>query len=152
MSERYPRETCYICDYDTAELLEKHHIVPQRYGGGEGENVVHLCPSCHQAVESLYDKRFYSMLGVEQGNDTKTALRASEAVDEVFHEKGEYDAAREGRRAVLSEFGLGGAECDGCERSGPFREVSEGQVECMQCGKVQDAAPGQPEWVGDVDE
>jgi len=38
-------DACYICG-----------------GNDEEENLVHLCANCHQAVESLYDDRFFEEL------------------------------------------------------------------------------------------
>lgn len=60
---------CYICGDDRQHVLETHHIVPQRHGGSDQEeNLVTLCSSCHSSIESLYDKRFYSELGVAGGS------------------------------------------------------------------------------------
>lgn len=37
--------------------------MPRRYGGSDKpENLVHLCGSCHNAIESLYDDGFYERL------------------------------------------------------------------------------------------
>jgi len=61
--------TCYFCNDDREELLETHHIVPRRFGGSDAdENLVDVCPACHRALESLYDKRFYDALGVEKSS------------------------------------------------------------------------------------
>lgn len=54
-------EACFICAEANPNVLENHHIVPQRYGGSDSnENLVTLCANCHRAVERLYDERFYS--------------------------------------------------------------------------------------------
>jgi len=65
------RDDCYICGEGNPDILETHHIVPRRHGGGdESENLVDLCPSCHRAIEKLYDKRFYNALDVETESRT----------------------------------------------------------------------------------
>lgn len=57
---------CYFCGEGT-NVLETHHIVPQRHDGSDGtENLVDLCPTCHERLERLYNKRFYDALGVEK--------------------------------------------------------------------------------------
>lgn len=61
------RDQCYICGNGNEEILEQHHIVPRRFGGGdESENTVRVCPNCHSALERLYDKRFYDEIGAER--------------------------------------------------------------------------------------
>jgi len=57
-------QDCYFCT--ETERLEEHHIVPRRFDGSDSdENTVTVCPTCHSKLESLYDSRFYSELGVE---------------------------------------------------------------------------------------
>lgn len=64
------RGSCYICDGANADVLERHHIVPRRFGGSDSaDNLVDLCPSCHEVLERLYDKRFYDELGVSKEGD-----------------------------------------------------------------------------------
>lgn len=61
---QYDRATCYFCLSEETEVLEEHHIVPRRFGGGdEDENLVLLCPTCHSKIERLYGRRFYTELG-----------------------------------------------------------------------------------------
>lgn len=68
--DRTGRDDCYICGGGNADILEGHHLVPQRFGGEDGSpNVVELCPSCHAALERLYDERFYSALSVTPPED-----------------------------------------------------------------------------------
>ena len=63
---QYDRETCYFCHEPDTHLLEAHHIVPQRFGGSDdAENLVRVCPNCHERLERLYDGRFYDALGIE---------------------------------------------------------------------------------------
>lgn len=68
---QYNRATCYFCLSEEREVLEEHHVVPRRFDGSDDdENVVRVCPTCHQKLERLYDKRFYSELGIEQTTDS----------------------------------------------------------------------------------
>jgi len=49
------KNTCFICANRNENVLEEHHIVPQRYGGKDtDENTVLLCSNCHTAVEKIY--------------------------------------------------------------------------------------------------
>lgn len=60
----HPRNDCYFCR-DDSDVLQEHHIVPRRHGGGdEDRNLVTLCPTCHEKIEQLYDRRFYQAIGV----------------------------------------------------------------------------------------
>lgn len=39
---------CQKCGYDNANILQCHHILPKKSGGGdEIENLMLLCPNCH---------------------------------------------------------------------------------------------------------
>jgi replicative DNA helicase Mcm len=70
--EQFPREDCYFCDEDT-DVLEEHHLVPRRKGGTDNdENLVQVCPTCHQKLEQLYDDRFYNALGANDPEDVIT--------------------------------------------------------------------------------
>lgn len=56
-------EACAVCGQTNPGTLETHHVVPRRYGGSDNpENLVDLCGSCHNAIERIYDDRFYSRL------------------------------------------------------------------------------------------
>lgn len=58
------RDDCFICSRGNPDILERHHIVPKRFGGSDEDvNLVDLCPSCHRALESLYDERFWTVVG-----------------------------------------------------------------------------------------
>lgn len=58
------RDDCFICSRGNPDILERHHIVPKRFGGSDEDvNLVDLCPSCHRALESLYDERFWTAVG-----------------------------------------------------------------------------------------
>jgi len=64
---QYDRVTCYFCLSEERQILEEHHIVPRRFDGSDDdENLVRLCPTCHEKLERLYDSRFYDELGVER--------------------------------------------------------------------------------------
>lgn len=68
---------CFICGTDAKSTLQEHHIVPRRYGGSDrDENLVTLCASCHQAIEKIYDDRFYEMLGAK-----KTTPKSSSVIE-----------------------------------------------------------------------
>lgn len=70
---------CFICGIANETVLQEHHIVPKRHGGSDDdENLVDLCASCHQAVEKIYDKRFYKKLGVANHGETYTAEELEE--------------------------------------------------------------------------
>jgi len=61
---QHPRQHCYFCGSEGP--IETHHIVPRRHGGSDDdENLVDLCPTCHERLEALYDKRFYKNIGAE---------------------------------------------------------------------------------------
>ena len=66
---QYDRVTCYFCLSEERHILEEHHIVPRRFGGSDDdENLVRVCPTCHEKLERLYDSRFYDELGVENSD------------------------------------------------------------------------------------
>jgi len=75
MSERktvtqHPRQLCYFCGSEGP--IQTHHIVPQRYNGGDhNENLVDLCPTCHERLERLYNKSFYQALDIEKDDFVK---------------------------------------------------------------------------------
>lgn len=78
-------DRCFICGYDNPNGLEEPHVVPGRFGGTDlPENLVTLCASCHQAVEKLYDGRFYERLRVSDpaGEDDPLELADGERVSE----------------------------------------------------------------------
>lgn len=63
-------DRCFICGEDNPNVLQTHHIVPSRHGGtDDSENLVRLCANCHQALERIYNARFYQELGLEDGGD-----------------------------------------------------------------------------------
>jgi hypothetical protein len=65
------RETCYFCGSEGP--IETHHVVPRRFDGEDAdENLVDLCPTCHQRLERLYD------------DDTWTEIREYDPNGESF--------------------------------------------------------------------
>ena len=86
--EHYPRDDCYFCGEDT-DVLERHHLVPQRKGGSDkDENLVQICPTCHQKLERLYDDRFYNALGANDSDEVVTY-----ALEYVLFELEQIDSA-----------------------------------------------------------
>lgn len=54
---------CFICGEDHEKVLQQHHIVPKSHGGSDDpENIVTVCANCHQAIEKMYDRRFFNRL------------------------------------------------------------------------------------------
>lgn len=77
-----PADNCRICGHTQSSDLETHHVVPQRYGGSDApENLVTLCGSCHNALENIYDDRFYARLGIAAGRPAPSATE-----DELGHQ------------------------------------------------------------------
>jgi len=71
------RESCYFCNEDNVDMLEEHHVVPRRFGGSDDdENLVTVCASCHNGLESLYDSRFYDELDVEKQSSKQEGLKS----------------------------------------------------------------------------
>jgi len=66
-------DRCQICGDVRPRSLEEHHILPRRFGGGDHEdNLVTLCASCHRALESIYDKQFWTTIGVRPSDGSNT--------------------------------------------------------------------------------
>lgn len=62
---------CFICGEDNPSVLQQHHAVPRRYGGEDTEaNLYWLCANCHQAVEKIYNDKFYQKIGVKKRKPT----------------------------------------------------------------------------------
>lgn len=65
-------DRCRICGEDNPVVLEEHHKVPRRFGGGDSaENLVTLCANCHTAVEAIYDDGFFERAQYTAPNDTE---------------------------------------------------------------------------------
>lgn len=63
MTDAPASRRCEICGHSNPEVLETHHVVPRRHGGSDHpSNLVHLCGSCHNAIESIYDDDFFRRL------------------------------------------------------------------------------------------
>jgi len=62
--DKIDTERCHFCPKQRD--IEAHHIVPQRFNGSDArENLVGVCDRCHKKLETLYDKRFYERLGID---------------------------------------------------------------------------------------
>lgn len=71
------RVSCYFCNENNEHMLEEHHVVPRRFGGSDAdENLVTVCASCHNGLESLYDSRFYDELDVEKRSLKQEGLKS----------------------------------------------------------------------------
>ena len=109
---------CYFCG-GGADVLEKHHIVPRRHGGSDAEeNLVDLCPTCHERLERLYDKRFYDRLGVRNGRSEsdEQLLRVLEFISDTFPEGSEAFSYRQQLMdELVDEFNLRGKFCTACQ-------------------------------------
>jgi 5-methylcytosine-specific restriction endonuclease McrA len=90
-------DLCRICGH--RKDLEQHHIVPRRFGGGDSvNNLVTLCGQCHNAVENIYDNRFYDRIGValRSNNQNEDVHRVDPAhsIDKEFPETARHDDHR----------------------------------------------------------
>lgn len=62
--EQTGRDNCYICSRGNPDTIESHHIIPSRHGGSDNDpNRVEVCATCHQALEKIYDERFWARVG-----------------------------------------------------------------------------------------
>lgn len=65
-------DRCFICGEVNPNVLQRHHVVPRKYGGDDSaQNIVTLCANCHHAIEQLYDRRFYTRLKYALERDEK---------------------------------------------------------------------------------
>jgi hypothetical protein len=92
-------EICFVCGENNPVVLQRHHIIPRRYAGSDGdENLVTLCANCHEAVEHIYTDEVITQLGrawksqqPDVGiSDILRLLKATDAED-FFSEEGERD-------------------------------------------------------------
>lgn len=106
MSDAHPRDDCYFCD--EKDILEQHHIVPRRFEGEDHDNnLVTVCPTCHEKLESLYDKRFYRALGV--GSTDAIVQYAAHDVSERLEEAARdlSDELRDVADEIEDDYGKG---------------------------------------------
>lgn len=112
--------SCFICGDVNDNRHQVHHIVPRRFdGSSEDENLVTLCASCHQAVEKMYDARFYDELGVKRdiGGDTPDKVCDLESCTATA---GEWlDMAEDGERFAVCE-GHTVCQFEDCSRTAEF--------------------------------
>jgi len=80
---QHPRQRCYFCGSEGP--IETHHIAPRRHGGeNSDDNLVDLCPTCHQRLERLYDTDFYKTIGLtDVETDGETSNEEREKIKEV---------------------------------------------------------------------
>lgn len=93
MSKMTERKTCYVCGKRCPHLLETHHIVPRRHDGSDrSSNLVDVCPTCHRALEKIYDKSFYNILKKKfSGNGNQQDLDCTSSNVEIANaEKSEW--------------------------------------------------------------
>jgi len=80
-------DQCYFCNENNEDMLEEHHILPRRYGGTDRDkNLVTVCASCHNGLEHLYDRDFYSRFGVKSRK--QHVKNASKLKDDEFERRG----------------------------------------------------------------
>jgi hypothetical protein len=66
-------ERCQICGEHRPLAIEEHHVLPRRFGGSDKEdNLIEVCSSCHSALESIYNKSFWSSVGLRPSSDQDT--------------------------------------------------------------------------------
>jgi len=77
-------ERCFICAEDNPNVLQTHHILPRRHGGGDSaENLVTLCANCHVAVERIYDDDFYQRIDASKGDASKADVSKEDCTDSI---------------------------------------------------------------------
>lgn len=85
--------TCYICDHDNEDVLQRHHVVPLRYGGPDtADNTVLVCPTCHTALERIYDNRFW---------ETVARILAAESLATITELEAELENQRSSSRTSI---------------------------------------------------
>ena len=47
--------TCELCNRNVS-VITKHHLIPLEKGGKKLDTI-HLCPTCHTAIHSLFTNR-----------------------------------------------------------------------------------------------
>lgn len=122
---------CAFCGDD--RVTERHHIVPRRYDGSDDdENLVTVCPTCHEVLERLYDRRFYQKLGAridDRDAYEKGVLDTMEVfwdawINDTPESREWYEAARyEATHDLLHGFGF----CTACSHA------TEDKEECDVC-------------------
>ena len=120
---QYDRVTCYFCLSEERQILEEHHIVPRRFDGSDDdENLVCVCPTCHQKLERLYNERFYRELEVINGSGGLNELFAAPHPDT-------YEDASAAQRARVKTLSDIVAELEDSERGAPAGMVLQRAVE-----------------------
>lgn len=69
------KRRCFICACGNPNVIETHHIVPRRYGGGDTrDNTVELCSNCHTAIEKIYSIKKVERI-IEAAGESKTQTK-----------------------------------------------------------------------------
>jgi len=112
-------ENCMFCG--EGGNIERHHIIPKRYGGSDSDgNLIPVCQSCHQTLESVYDDDFFVSLNTAKG---RYPPEFPDRVTEVWFNVAEREPS----------------PCYKCERYGPFKYKTKQpggglMLECCRCG------------------
>ena len=99
----------------------------------DAENLVRVCPNCHERLERLYDGRFYDALGVEQpelddeadsdGRDEVTSLEQRQRIETIKSIISEGESINRDGAPILTV--LNRAEANGIERSQAEHEIEK---------------------------
>jgi hypothetical protein len=135
---------CFICGDPNENAIQTHHIVPNRHGGSDkDENLVDLCANCHQAIERVYDKRFYQALGVEQNEhleewanyledyaeEQRSICKSDHGWFPPTHPNGTIDSERMARWGIGEDLGYKAGMYDmAMIMAEKFREIDEGTL------------------------
>jgi len=64
---------CAFCSCDNQNVLEKHHRIPQRFGGTDSdENIVTVCANCHSVLERVFNRDFWRRVKMIEFDAEKT--------------------------------------------------------------------------------
>lgn len=81
------KNACFICANRNENVLEEHHIVPQRYGGKDtDENTVLLCSNCHTAVEKIYSVKKVEEITEKVSDVQRETATIDDAIEEFVSE------------------------------------------------------------------
>lgn len=128
---------CLFCESE--ENLERHHIVPRKYGGKDiDENLVRVCGSCHKKIERVWNARFFEQLGCRAGyspnqlydcvKEMRTTVNQTRiAIESAFVWYDELAEYNDGEK--LSKYGNGVTRETACKiKRDAYFELLEGEV------------------------